>query len=156
MSNTYCRFCDIAVKGLYVNCPKCGNYLPPFGKGERKQPEPYVLADYGVSLERSKMRTVTIAFDVDGTLRSNVTETTEDPNDDIVTLFRILNKFKNIELHVWSGGGAEYARRFARLYGLPVKDDNCHSKFDAWRPDIAIDDIQDTNLGKINLIVRQK
>lgn len=108
------------------------------------------------TLPRAAMKKVTIAFDVDGTLRCNCTETCQDPNQDIVDMFRILRKFKNIELYVWSGGGAEYARRFAQLYGLPVKDKNCISKFSGFKPDIAIDDIQETALGAINLIVREK
>lgn len=102
------------------------------------------------------MKTVTIAFDVDGTLRCNCTETCQDSNQDIVDLFRILRKFKNIELFVWSGGGKDYARRFVDLYKLPVKESNCISKFGAPQMDIAIDDIQETNLGIINLIVREK
>jgi hypothetical protein len=103
------------------------------------------------------MKTIKIAFDVDGTLRSNKTETSEEPNESIVTLFRILRRFKNVELFVWSGGGAEYARRFASLYTLPVAlDTHCISKFNAPHMDIAIDDIQETALGTINLIVREK
>lgn len=112
------------------------------------------------------MQKITIAFDVDGTLRCNCTETCEDPNADVVLLFRMLAKMKNTEMYVWSGGGADYARGFARLYGLPVKEDHCISKNligrDPWRfdppiaPDIAVDDIQDFNLGKLNLIVREK
>lgn len=43
MSNTHCRFCEITVKGLYLNCPKCGEWLAPT-KGERIAPEPYELA----------------------------------------------------------------------------------------------------------------
>lgn len=43
MSNTYCRFCEITVKGLYLNCPKCGKYLTP-GGGPTAPREPYMLA----------------------------------------------------------------------------------------------------------------
>jgi hypothetical protein len=45
MSNTHCRFCEVTVKGLYLNCPKCGQYLMPYGKGAPTPPEPYELAD---------------------------------------------------------------------------------------------------------------
>ena len=102
------------------------------------------------------MKTVRIAFDVDGTLRCNHTETCQDPNEDIIELFRILDKFKNTELYVWSGGGAEYARQFARKFKLKVGDRRCISKIGAPQMDIAIDDIQDTAIGIINLIVREK
>ena len=111
--------------------------------------------DYSI-LPREKMEQVSIAFDVDGTLRNNTTDTTQEPNKRIVELFNILASFKNVKLYVWSGGGKEYAERFARLYGLPVKENNCISKFSGFKPDIAIDDIQDTALGSINLIVKEK
>jgi hypothetical protein len=112
--------------------------------------------DY-TTLPRDRMRTIKIAFDVDGTLRCNCTGTCQDSNQDIVDLFRILRKFKNIELFVWSGGGADYARRCADLYKLPVKADHCISKFSDYpKMDIAIDDIQETALGLLNLIVREK
>lgn len=29
MSKTYCRFCDITVEGIYLNCPRCGKWLAP-------------------------------------------------------------------------------------------------------------------------------
>lgn len=110
-----------------------------------------------LGLPRSKMKTYNIAFDVDGTLRCNCTSDCQDPNEEIIELFKILSKFKNVELWVWSGGGASYARRFAELYNLPVKRTHCISKLDkGYRMDIVIDDIQDTALGAINLIVRQK
>ena len=102
------------------------------------------------------MQKTKIAFDVDGTLRCNCTETCQDANLDIVALFNILNKFKNTELYVWSGGGSDYARACAIRYGLAIPEKRMISKFGAPQMDIAIDDIQDTALGKINLIVREK
>lgn len=102
------------------------------------------------------MKQIRIAFDVDGTLRCNCTETCDDPNVRIVQLFRILGTFKNIELYVWSGGGAQYALQFARLFSLGVNESHCISKFNAPKMDIAIDDIQETNLATFNLIVREK
>ena len=40
---------------------------------------------------------------------------------------------------------------------LDIPATRCISKFTPdFRPDIAIDDIQETNLGNINLIVREK
>lgn len=111
-------------------------------------------ADLGLPFGRMQM--LRIGFDVDGTLRCNCTATCQDPNQRIVEMFKTLASFKNTEMYVWSGGGAEYALRFARLYELPVKDSRCISKFGAPSMDIAVDDIQDTALGKINLIVREK
>lgn len=110
-----------------------------------------------LGLPRDKMRKITIAFDVDGTLRCNCTDTCQDPNQRIVDLFNTLASFKNTEMYVWSGGGDMYAARFAVLYNLRVKGSNCIGKIGARiKPDIAVDDIQDTALGNINLIVREK
>jgi hypothetical protein len=113
------------------------------------------MTDYS-TLPRDKMKTIRIAFDVDGTLRCNCTDTCEDPNMKIVRMFNILADFKNTEMYVWSGGGKDYAIRFANLYGLKVAHKHCISKFGAPIMDIAIDDIQDTALGHFNLIVREK
>lgn len=107
-------------------------------------------------LPRAKMRRIKIAFDVDGTLRCNCTETCEDSNEQIVELFKILSTFKNAKLYVWSGGGAAYAERFADKFGLNVPPGRCLSKFSAPPMDVCVDDIQDTALAAINLIVREK
>lgn len=113
-------------------------------------------ANERLGLPRDKMRTIRIAFDVDGTLRCNCKATCESANDSVMQLFWVLHDFKNTELFVWSGGGADYARAFANKYCLPVKDSHCISKIGAPQMDIAIDDIQDTALGTFNLIVRAK
>lgn len=113
------------------------------------------MSDYA-DLPRDKMKKITIAVDVDGTLRCNCSDTCEDPNMRIVRLFNILADFKNTEMYVWSGGGAEYARRFASKFDLKVAYKHCISKFDNFKPDIAIDDIQETALGGVNLIVKEK
>jgi len=110
-----------------------------------------------LGLPRDKMRTIVIAFDVDGTLRCNCTDDCREPNRRIVDMFNTLASFKNTELYVWSGGGANYADQFARRYDLKVSPSHCISKIGATiKPDIAIDDIQDTALGHLNLIVREK
>lgn len=109
-----------------------------------------------LGLPFGKMRDIFIAFDVDGTLRCNCTDNCQDPNQRIVDMFNTLASFKNTRMFVWSGGGAEYARRFADKYNLSVKPMSCISKIGAPEMDIAIDDIQDTAIGKINLIVREK
>lgn len=112
------------------------------------------------------MNKVTIAFDIDGTLRCNCTETCRDTNEDVVTVARIFSKWKNTRLIAWSGGGAQYAQAFIdsddRLVG--IFGNRCYSKFaipgkvgdPTLKPEIAIDDIQDCGLGLINLIVREK
>lgn len=113
-----------------------------------------------LSLPRDKMERVVIAFDVDGTLRCNCTDTCEDPNQRIVDMAKTFTTFKNVKVIVWSGGGKEYAQRFMDKYGMPPKV-KAASKLDpsTWiygRPQIAIDDIQDTVIGDLNLIVREK
>ena len=109
-----------------------------------------------LGLPFGKMRKIRIAFDVDGTLRCNCTDDCRDENTGVTQLFFLLKRFKNTELYVWSGGGADYARRFAELYELPVPKERCISKIGAPQMDIAIDDIQDTAIAPINLIVREK
>lgn len=110
-----------------------------------------------LGLPRDKMRRYTIAFDVDGTLRDN---TKEEPvaNESIRTLLIILSTFKNIKIVVWSGSGELYARQIATAFGLQHYVDQYASKTD-WQliaPDLAIDDIQDTAIGQLNFIVREK
>lgn len=102
------------------------------------------------------MKKVKVVFDVDGTLRCNCTDTCRDPNIRIVQLWRILQTFKNVELYVWSGGGADYAWEHARQYQLDAKESHCLSKIGAPHMDIAIDDQQEFNLATLNLIVHEK
>jgi len=111
------------------------------------------------------MKKTIIAFDVDGTLIDSEGNT----NWRITDLLRNLSRFKNIEIVVWSGGGKDYAEMIVRKLGLEKYVKRCASKnhlgkdsegkhiFDPeFKPDIAIDDIQDCELGLINLIVREK
>lgn len=117
-------------------------------------------ANETLGLPRGKMQRVIIAIDVDGTLRCNCTETCEDPNQRIVNLAKTLATFKNVKIYVWSGGGKAYAQRFMDKYGMSPKV-KAASKLDTstWvygRPQIAIDDIQDTAIADINLIVNEK
>lgn len=104
------------------------------------------------------MKTIRIGFDVDGCLRCNCTETCQDPNWGVVTMFNLLSGMKNTDMYVWSGGGADYARRFAKLYDLKVKEANCLSKLTTAPNfiDLAFDDQHEFSMGKINLIVREK
>ena len=114
-----------------------------------------------LGLPTGKMETITIAFDVDGTLRNNKDDAkVKQPiaNEDIRTLLRILRKFKNTKIIVWSGSGELYARQIAKELHITQWVHDYWSKQDLGvvQPDIAIDDMQDTAIGAINLIVREK
>ena len=110
---------------------------------------------------------ITIAFDVDGTLIDNESDIPV-ANERIRGLLVLLSSFKNVKIIVWSGGGEIYARQVGASIGIDKYVDEYASKnyqgkvdgkhvFDPeFRPDIAIDDIQDCKLGIINLIVREK
>lgn len=112
-----------------------------------------------LDLPFDKMRKIIIAFDVDGTLITNTGNVMPDvSNRRIVDLLKILSTFKNIRIVVWSGGGKEYAERWVRLLGIEECVWRVASKTE-WKEinaDIAIDDIQDTSIGKINLICKEK
>lgn len=116
-----------------------------------------------LGLPFGKMEAVIVAFDVDGTLIHNGYYPGEDiANERIVTLLRILATFKNIKILVWSGGGKPYAERWVRLLGVEdavwrVASKTEHKDIRALgHPIIAVDDIQDTRLGDLNLIVKEK
>lgn len=113
-----------------------------------------------------------LCVDVDGTLINNVeagkgnrvhgTPYNDDvPHVPIINAVMVLSTFKNIKLVVWSGGGKQYAETWGRRLGLDKyvwryasklehEDIKKHGRI------IAIDDIQDTAIGDINLIVRNK
>lgn len=108
------------------------------------------------------MKHCTIAFDIDGTLRCTCEPTCRNANVDIASLARTLAGFKNVKLIAWTGTTKEYCLAMIRDMGLDdvFKPSKCFQKLEYIRtheaPDIAIDDIQDFNLGKVNLIVREK
>ncbi len=89
--------------------------------------------------------TMTIGFDVDGTLL----DYNDKPRDDIIELF---NWFKNHhhKVIIWSGGGAEYAETIARRLGLEA--DAYLMKHQSEQVDIAVDD-EFVKLGRLNLKV---
>jgi len=105
------------------------------------------------------MEKVAVCFDVDGTLIDE--EKTYDTMRTMLAMF-VNQKWKNVKIVVWSGGGADYARTIVNrlLPGLVDKitfaskldHENIAKKYRI----IAIDDVQDTRLGDINLIVRNK
>lgn len=113
------------------------------------------------------MRTIIIAFDIDGTIRDNTIEDRVSANLRVVDLLKILRSFKNTRIIAWSGGGKQYAEQVCRELKIdnyihefrskiitPLDPSGVHSRADA--VDIAIDDIQDCELGLLNLIVREK
>ena len=115
------------------------------------------------------MRKIRIAFDIDGTIRSNIIPYDHGDtslvkwNYRICELAMILASMKNTELILWSGGGKQYAEYMRLLFHAHFSPDkkvfkSAHSKTEASMLDIdiAIDDIQACELGKLNLIVREK
>ena len=118
-----------------------------------------IEANKKLGLPTDRMRKVLIAFDVDGTLRDNTTsEDVIKPNERIRELLITLSRFKNVEVLVWSGSGQLYAKQAVRELGLAPYVKLCMDKkfWQQLNVDIAIDDIQDTAIGKLNLIVREK
>lgn len=112
-----------------------------------------------MGLPVGQMEEITIAFDVDGTLRNNTITDRVVPNEEIRTLLYLMRKFfKNTRIVVWSGSGELYARQCANEMGITHLVHEFWSKSDhaVVQPHIAIDDIQDTGIGDINLIVRCK
>jgi hypothetical protein len=127
-----------------------------------------------------KMSKVIIAFDVDGTLIKNVESVmtgapyVREPrqhgvpyNRDVpivhqINMLQVLSTFKNVRIVVWSGGGKQYAETWGNRLGLDkyvwryaskLEHENFKAMCDTL---IAIDDIQSTRLGDVNLIVREK
>lgn len=118
------------------------------------------------------MKNIIVAFDCDGTLiRDGAMEEHKIiANERIRTMLITLAHSKNVKIVVWSGGGELWARQVASAIGidkyvwkyasknlLPERDENGHPMFEPeFIPDIAVDDIQDCELGDINIIVREK
>lgn len=105
------------------------------------------------------MEKVLVAFDVDGTLINN------DENyliSQAVLMSVFKQAWKNVDIIVWSGGGAEYAERMVRRALPTISGIKFYSKLQykelraKYDKIIAIDDVQDTRLGDVNLIVRNK
>lgn len=123
--------------------------------------------------DNGKMSKVIIAFDVDGTLIRN--EPTSDASripglvhdNDVpivywINTLQVLSTCKNVRIVVWSGGGKQYAETWGRRLGLDKYVWRYASKLEHKQIKmlcdqlIAIDDIQATDLGDVNLIVREK
>jgi hypothetical protein len=107
------------------------------------------------------MKKVTVAFDVDGTLRCNCTDTCQDLNQRTLDGLYFMRHMKNVRIMVWSGGGVAYVEQFLNRHSIGTRSFCLASKLDpsTWRwgkPDIAVDDMQSCELGILNLIVREK
>lgn len=123
-----------------------------------------------------KMENFIIAFDVDGTLISNINENItqerrvygqvypfDAANTQMVEFLILCSRiFKNVKVVVWSAGGQEYAQQWVERLQLERYVWRTYSKSqyqelcDAHKV-IAIDDIHKTRLGNVaNLIVRMK
>ena len=117
------------------------------------------------------MKKVVIAFDCDGTLVTTDSAETGRvvANERIRSMLVTFASFKNTKIVVWSGSGEMWARQVARELGLTKyvdvfasknhlgKDESGKHLFNPdIKPDLAIDDIQDCELGLLNLIVREK
>jgi phosphoglycolate phosphatase-like HAD superfamily hydrolase len=108
------------------------------------------------------MEKVAFCFDVDGTLIDEDT-VIQSSTLDILRAFAF-QKWKNVDVIVWSGGGADYARmQYGRITkNMDERYVKFHSKLEhtelrkKYARIIAVDDIQDTRLGDVNLIVRNK
>ena len=122
------------------------------------------------------MENFIIAFDVDGTLISNINENVvqerrvhgqvypfDAANTQTVEFLILCSRiFKNVKVVVWSAGGQEYAQQWVerlqlekyvwRTYSKSQYQELCNA-----HKVIAIDDIHRTRLGNVaNLIVRMK
>ena len=89
----------------------------------------------------------TVSFDVDGTLIQLTGENEDTPRYDIITFFHLFQA-SGCDMFVWSGGGLDYATRWAAKLGLKAT----LVEKGSFRPDIAVDDM-DTNLGKVDIRV---
>ena len=117
-----------------------------------------------------KMQNVIIAFDIDGTLIQNgspdrqhgVVNDGDLPIVHQINTLQVLSHSKNVRIVVWSGGGKKYAEMWGKRLGLDQYVWKYASKLEHEQIKaqcdflIAIDDIQSTRLGDVNLIVREK
>ena len=105
------------------------------------------IVDFINGLENSNIK---ICFDVDGTLIYNEDTPDKEPDTPRYDVIKLFHLFESIgcQLFVWSGGGIDYATRWALKLGL-----NCYlAEKGSFEPDIAIDD-EYVRLGKVNIKV---
>lgn len=90
----------------------------------------------------------TIAFDVDGTLIHQVGGKEDTPRYDVISLL-LFFVGNGHDVFIWSGGGLDYAQRWAEKLGLAEIQVVEKGSF---VPDIAFDD-EAVTLGKVNVRV---
>ena len=88
-----------------------------------------------------------VAFDVDGTLIQLTGPKEDTPRYDIIEIFHFYEKI-GCHMVVWSGGGEDYAARWASKLGLTAEI----LPKGSFIPDIAFDD-EEVILGKVNIRV---
>jgi phosphoserine phosphatase len=96
------------------------------------------------------MTMVIVCFDVDGCLVDDLDIAREKVRDLLV----MFASFPDVRVIVWSGSGADYAERMARLIHVDpyVHDYAAKSEALGLKPDITFDD-QDVTLGTVNIRV---
>jgi len=115
-----------------------------------------------LGLPFGKMEKTLVAFDVDGTLINGEFEKYGNMLQLLVSF--TFQKWKNVDVIVWSGGGAAYAElMISRTLGIDFAQKiRFYSKLqylelrEKYQKIVAFDDIQDTALGDVNLIPRNK
>jgi len=93
---------------------------------------------------------MTVAFDVDGTLiypEGVPGHEPDTPRYEVIQLFHLFERF-GCTMIIWSGGGIDYAERWAGKLGLQA----VIAEKGNVKADIVIDD-EIVNLGKVNLEV---
>lgn len=112
----------------------------------------------------SGMQKVLVVFDVDGTLVPKDTTKVHASTMQLLLAFNF-QKWKNVDVAIWSGGGKEYAEDITRRHlrsVSPLLNVKFYSKLEyaqlqqKYDVIVALDDIQDTAIGTANLIVRNK
>lgn len=92
---------------------------------------------------------VKVSFDVDGTLIHQVGAGQDVPRYDVIQLFKLYESF-GCEMYIWSGSGVEWARTWRDKLNLTSARVVGKGSF---VPDIAIDDIPETRLGRVDICV---
>ena len=92
------------------------------------------------------MRKPIIAFDVDGTL----IDYDDTPRDSVVNLYYAFQDL-GFEMWIWSGGGRDYAQRWADR--LQLHPDRVFAKDRNLKPDVAVDDQKGADLGVMNTFI---
>lgn len=100
------------------------------------------------------MKKLVVAFDVDETLILQDREGQDYPNYSVIDLLRWFRS-QGHTIVIWSGGGEDYARTWARKLGfsdavIAPKTKEAAADLNV---DIAIDDSEDCTLGKIQIYV---